>query len=229
MTRASRGSIGGQNRKVAQFGFFRYNYDTSHVEEVTEDSHPIPMILRRLLLESCATKVLEKLADPTTTAFTQCIINVYQADDIIPWHWDHVDFGPTVLVFTFGEARPLPMRRRLQPLLYPRSQCHDGEDEDFEYYTANPRHGSCYILSGPSRYQWEHSVPPGNRFRLSITFRTLNGKNHITNNVPVLLGRLLHLQKDRDARQREAREESPRNYFSRMLGGKESVSVRWIK
>jgi alkylated DNA repair dioxygenase AlkB len=183
--------VGAQNRTVAQFGF-RYNYDASQVE-FSKEVPPIPLILRTLLLEECATKVLSKIATTTTTTstpFTQCIINVYHANDIIPWHWDHVDFGPTVLVFTFDEARPLRMRRLLQvqPLstcLPSRSQCHHHEgnavedyEYEYEYYTATPRHGSCYVLSGPSRYQWEHSVPTGSRFRLSITFRT-HHSNHV--------------------------------------------------
>ena len=173
--------IGAPNRKVAQFGF-RYNYESSQVEFSDDAVPPIPSILRTLLLDECATKVLSKLhgQDPRfldpTLVFTQCIINIYNADDIIPWHWDHVDFGPMILVFTFDESRPLQMRRLLRPLTSPlaRSQCHHmGENtEDYEYYNATPRHGSCYVLSGPSRYQWEHSVPPGKGFRMSITFRT---------------------------------------------------------
>lgn len=36
---------------------------------------------------------------------------------------------------------------------------------------AEPR--SAYMLSGPSRTLWEHSIPPVDRLRYSITFRTL--------------------------------------------------------
>jgi alkylated DNA repair dioxygenase AlkB len=35
---------------------------------------------------------------------------------------------------------------------------------------ANPR--SAYLLSGPSRTVWEHSIQPLDRLRYSITFRT---------------------------------------------------------
>ena len=37
--------------------------------------------------------------------------------------------------------------------------------------TVEPR--SAYLLSGPSRTVWEHSIPPLDRHRYSITFRTL--------------------------------------------------------
>ena len=186
-----------QDRRVAQFGV-RYNYETS-VVKYADDVPEIPPPLRQLLLESLCTREPSlrsmfhesidanhnnnnnRKKDKDPLAFTQCIINVYQAEDSIPWHWDHVDFGPTVLVFTFGEDRPLRMRRLLQKnaadtmMAYPRSQCHHNEDkaeQDFQYYTLTPNHGSCYILSGPARYEWEHSVPKGSGFRVSITFRT---------------------------------------------------------
>jgi alkylated DNA repair dioxygenase AlkB len=37
--------------------------------------------------------------------------------------------------------------------------------------TAEPR--SAYLLSGPARFEWEHSIPPVDALRYSITFRTL--------------------------------------------------------
>jgi len=36
---------------------------------------------------------------------------------------------------------------------------------------AAPR--SAYLLSGPARSVWEHSIPPVSALRYSITFRTL--------------------------------------------------------
>ena len=173
---------------MAQFGF-RCNYEKS-VVEYSDNVPEILLPLRQLLLESCAER-LKRIQtsnnlnrehwDPTQ--FTRCIINVYEkAQDIIPWHWDHVDFGPTVLVFTFGEDRPLHLRTlpssslQNQTNSYPRSQCHHTEgqysESDYQYYTAYPRHGSCYIRTGPVRYQWEHFVPKGSGYRVSITFRT---------------------------------------------------------
>ena len=35
--------------------------------------------------------------------------------------------------------------------------------------TAEPR--SAYLLSGPARTEWEHSIPPVDGLRYSITFR----------------------------------------------------------
>lgn len=33
--------------------------------------------------------------------------------------------------------------------------------------------GSAYLISGPARSEWEHSTPPVNQLRYSITFRNL--------------------------------------------------------
>ena len=35
---------------------------------------------------------------------------------------------------------------------------------------------SAYLLSGESRWEWEHSIAPGDQLRFSITFRTLSDK-----------------------------------------------------
>jgi alkylated DNA repair dioxygenase AlkB len=39
---------------------------------------------------------------------------------------------------------------------------------------AAPR--SAYLLSGPSRTVWEHSIPPLDQLRYSVTFRNLAAK-----------------------------------------------------
>jgi 2OG-Fe(II) oxygenase superfamily len=46
-----------------------------------------------------------------------------------------------------------------------------GDRWDRQSVTIEPR--SAYMLSGPSREVWEHSVPPFDQHRYSITFRTL--------------------------------------------------------
>ena len=100
----------------------------------------------------------------------------------IPWHVDDPQFGPVIIVFTFGETRPLYMR-----LKHDNNNSSSNDDDDDggdgdgdgadcyyrSYFTAHPPHRSCYVLSGAARHRWEHSVPPGSGWRVSITFRTL--------------------------------------------------------
>ena len=43
--------------------------------------------------------------------------------------------------------------------------------------TARPR--SAYLLSGPARTEWEHSIPPVDALRYSITFRNLRATDRV--------------------------------------------------
>ena len=40
--------------------------------------------------------------------------------------------------------------------------------------TLEPR--SAYLLRGPVRSEWEHSIPPAEALRYSVTFRTISRK-----------------------------------------------------
>jgi len=46
-----------------------------------------------------------------------------------------------------------------------------GRDSERISLTRAPR--SAYILSGPARTEWQHSIPEVDTLRFSITFRTL--------------------------------------------------------
>ena len=101
----------------------------------------------------------------------------------IPWHIDDHRFGPVIIVFTFGETRPLNMRLKKHNnndnYDYDGIDDDDGDDGDVDcckkesYFTAHPPHRSCYKLSGSARTQWEHSIPTGTGWRVSITFRSV--------------------------------------------------------
>jgi alkylated DNA repair dioxygenase AlkB len=45
--------------------------------------------------------------------------------------------------------------------------------EGWERFSLNVEPRSAYRMAGPARTVWEHSVPPLDRRRYSITFRTL--------------------------------------------------------
>eukprot|EP00977_Amphora_coffeiformis_P016075 scaffold4875_cov155-Amphora_coffeaeformis.AAC.2 len=151
-----------QNRPVAQFGF-RYDYCHDTVVSATSSTPAIPPLLRQLLLDPLVEETNDKdagiqhLFQQHIPTFTQCIINAYGANDTshIPFHTDDDQFGPVIIVYTAGETRPLELR------------C-----SPHHTYTAYPRHLSRYILSGQVREQWEHAVPAGKGWRISITFRS---------------------------------------------------------
>ena len=180
-----------QHRPAAQFGF-RYNYQKD-VVDTSAKTPPIPDIVQRLLLDPIRNDSII-VPDGDTAVdwnFTQCIINDYQdANTIIPWHKDDTAFGNVVLVYTFLDDRPLHLRL-LRAKDSPNSNSDDpdacvdasgtGSDndnnDDFVFFTAHPRHCSRYILRGPAREVWEHSVPSGKDRRVSFTFRTLRNKD----------------------------------------------------
>ncbi len=135
------------NRQVVGFGF-RYDYSRRGVVEAP----PVPTFL-----EPVRQRIGEAFDRPPE-AFVQVLINEYRLGAGIGWHRDKPQFGEVV-----GVSLLAPCNFRLRRK--------SGEAWDRFSLTVEPR--SAYMLSGPSRTIWEHSVPPLDRHRYSITFRTL--------------------------------------------------------
>ena len=135
------------NRHVVGFGF-RYDYSRRGVVEAP----PVPRFL-----EPVRQKIGEAFDRPPE-AFVQVLINEYRPGAGIGWHRDKPQFGEVVGVSLLAPCN-LRLRRK------------SGEAWDRFSLTVEPR--SAYMLAGPSRTIWEHSVPPLDRHRYSITFRTL--------------------------------------------------------
>lgn len=159
--------MGAQSRRVAQFGSCRYNYTADVVEHCPDGVlPPIPQYIRQTLLGGVE----------NAEQYTQCIINMYEPENIIPWHTDHSYFGPKVLVYVFGECRPLLLRRLGEAGDEAGETTEQNEKKNVYVHTrAFPGHCSKYILSGDARHVWEHSVDSGNGKRVSITFRSWVG------------------------------------------------------
>jgi alkylated DNA repair dioxygenase AlkB len=86
-------------------------------------------------------------------------VSEYSAGAGIGWHKDKPEFGIIVGVSLLA---PATMRfRKAQGRSWKRVS-----------RTLKPR--SIYILSGEARTDWEHSIPPLDALRYSITFRTLS-------------------------------------------------------
>ena len=103
---------------------------------------------------------------------TQCIVNEYVGEQGIAWHYDSLAFGPEIATVSLLESWSMEFDSK-----YRRD---GGEGERSSVLET----GSCLIMTGPSRYQWYHSIPkrksekdgtPRGR-RLSLTFRTVAEK-----------------------------------------------------
>ena len=93
-------------------------------------------------------------------AFEHVLINRYEAGAGIGWHRDRPEFGDVVGVSLIAPARLRFRRKR-------------GSGWERASLMAEP--GSAYLLRGPARSEWEHSIAPMDRLRYSITFRSLRG------------------------------------------------------
>jgi len=84
------------------------------------------------------------------------LLTEYSPGAGIGWHKDRSVFGDTIGISLLAPCR-FRFRRR------------NGAKWDRASLTLEPR--SAYLLRGPSRTEWEHSIPEMDALRYSITFR----------------------------------------------------------
>jgi alkylated DNA repair dioxygenase AlkB len=98
-------------------------------------------------------------------AFTQTLVAEYREGTPLGWHRDVPDFEDVVGISLLNEAvmrfRPYPPR--------------DLKRSNVIKLTVQPR--SIYLLRGPARWGWQHSVAPTRTLRYSITFRTARSRS----------------------------------------------------
>jgi alkylated DNA repair dioxygenase AlkB len=136
-------------RRVVSFGG-KYDYVANRLGE----GPPIPAALDPLR---------ERVAlwlGVAPEAFTQVLVAEYREGTPLGWHRDVPDFEDVVGVPLLSEA---VMRFRPYPPDAPKRA-------DILKLTVEPR--SIYLLRGPARWEWQHSVAPTKMLRYSITFRT---------------------------------------------------------
>ena len=135
------------HRHVVGFGY-RYDYSSRTVRTAA----PIPAFLQPLRRKIGAFTGL------ASEAFEQVLINQYGPGAGIGWHRDKPHFEEVVGVSLLAPCT-LRFRKKL------------GERWERLSLPVEPR--SAYLMTGPSRHVWEHSIPPLEQPRYSITMRTL--------------------------------------------------------
>jgi len=99
-----------------------------------------------------------RFAGLAPTALEHALLIEYAPGAGIGWHRDRPQFGDVIGVSLLSPCS-FRLRRKV------------GGKWERRTITAEPR--SAYLLRGPSRSEWEHSIPPLETLRYSVTFRSL--------------------------------------------------------
>jgi alkylated DNA repair protein (DNA oxidative demethylase) len=135
------------NRRTISYGW-HYAFDGSGLREAAS----IPDWLQPVRARAAT------FAGLPATALEHALLIEYAAGAGIGWHRDRPAFGDVIGISLLAPAR-LRFRRKA------------GTGWERRNVIAEPR--SAYLLRGPARSEWEHSIPAMEELRYSITFRTL--------------------------------------------------------
>ena len=134
-------------RRVVSFGW-RYDFNQGGLQRTEE----IPEFL------SPVRKAAAGFSGIPAAQLQQVLVTEYSSGAAIGWHKDRPVFGDVVGLSLMA---PCTFRFRRKA----------GPGWERSSMIVTPR--SAYLLQGPSRTDWEHSIPPVDSLRYSITFRTL--------------------------------------------------------
>ena len=135
-------------RRVVHFGF---DYDYSGWKIFPTD--PLPESLEPIVARAASAAKVER------SALEQFLIARYPPDAAIGWHRDAPMFGTPVIGISLGSSCTMRFRRKA------------GAGWETHNHLLEQR--SLYVLDGPSRSQWQHSIPRTPELRYSFTMRTL--------------------------------------------------------
>jgi alkylated DNA repair dioxygenase AlkB len=134
-------------RETVSFGW-SYRFDGSGLAEAA----PIPAWLLPVRDRAAA------FAGLAPEALEHALLIRYGVGAGLGWHRDRPVFGDVIGISLLSPA-PLRFRRKL--------------GAKWQRFTLPALPRSIYLLSGPARTEWEHSLTPVEALRYSITFRAL--------------------------------------------------------
>lgn len=134
-------------RRVVSFGW-RYDFSRARLDE----AEPLPEFLRPLRERAAA------FAGVAPADIAQTLVTEYQPGAGIGWHRDRPQYDKVIGV-SFAASCRLRFRRK--------------GVGGWERRHVDLAPGSAYLLDGPARRDWEHSIAPMTALRYSVTFRTL--------------------------------------------------------
>jgi alkylated DNA repair dioxygenase AlkB len=133
-------------RRIVSFGW-RYDY----AGRALRASEPIPAFLEPLRQRAAA------VAGVDVQRLQQALVTEYDTGVTIGWHRDKPMFEDNVAL-SFSATCRLRLRRK--------------HGARWERWSTDIAPRSIYRLSGPARHEWEHSIPPVEGLRYSVTFRS---------------------------------------------------------
>jgi alkylated DNA repair dioxygenase AlkB len=134
-------------RRTASYGW-KYDFDTQSAGR-TDAIPPFLLPVRAL----AAT-----FAGMDTAQLQQALVTEYAPGAPIGWHRDKGVFGRVVGISLLSSCT-FRLRRKV------------GTRWERAAVIAEP--GSVYVLAGAARSEWEHSIPPVEQLRYSVTFREI--------------------------------------------------------
>jgi alkylated DNA repair dioxygenase AlkB len=137
-------------RRVVSFGF-RYDFNGGGLTE----TEPVPSFLKPVRERAAA------FAGLAPDRLQHVLITEYRPGAAIGWHRDRANFGDVIGVSLVSPCT-FRMRRR--------------RGTGWERAAMRLDRRSVYLMRGPSRDEWEHSIPAVDALRYSITFRSMREK-----------------------------------------------------
>jgi alkylated DNA repair dioxygenase AlkB len=134
-------------RRVVSFGL---HYDTD--KSTVGDTNDIPGFLLPLRQRAA------DFARLAPSELQMALVTEYTPGAGIGWHRDRPAYRDVIGV-SFGSSCRFRLRRKR------------GSSWERAFLTVEPR--SVYLLRGPARTEWQHSIPPAERLRYSVTFRSM--------------------------------------------------------
>jgi alkylated DNA repair dioxygenase AlkB len=140
-----RGFLG--KRRTVSFGW-RYDFNIRELQQ----AETIPTFLLAL-----REKAVE-FAGVAEDRLQHAMVTEYAPGAAIGWHRDRPEFED-VIGISLGAPCRFRFRRK--------------KGTRWERASIELQPGSAYLLRGPARWDWQHSIPPVDQLRYSVTFRSL--------------------------------------------------------
>jgi alkylated DNA repair dioxygenase AlkB len=137
-------------RRVVSFGL---HYDTN--ETTVGKTEDIPGFLLKLRQKAA------DFAGLAPSELQMALVTEYTPGAAIGWHRDRPAYRDVIGV-SFGSSCRFRLRRKR------------GGSWERASLIVEPR--SVYLLRGPARTEWQHSIPAAERLRYSVTFRSMRSR-----------------------------------------------------